>query len=1117
VALDAAARALARPVEAKPSGHGDLVFPALIALVGLSADRVSQTPRMPFCGQCGTENPEVAKFCFACGAALVTAAPAPEAAPAPPHESRKIVTIVFSDLKGSTAMGEKLDSESLREVMTRYFEAMSAELERHGGVVEKFIGDAIMAVFGLPKLHEDDALRAVRAAADMRKVQERLNVELESNWGVRLTVRTGVNTGPVVAGAAAEQRLVTGDAVNVAARLEQAADAQEILLGDLTYRLVRDFVDVEEVEPLELKGKSEPVPAYRLVGVREASERPRRLDSPLVGRADELELMREALARVVDDRRGRLVTIVGEAGVGKSRLVDEFVRSLDGDARFLRGRCLPYGDGITYWPLAEAVRHAAGILERDSTEVALQKLSTLSGDAEAEERVASAIGLLPAQFPGEELAWGARKLLEALARPGPLVMLFEDIHWAEPTFLELVQHVVHTAEDAALLVVCTARPDVLERMPDWSTDESEGQARIVLERLGESEASEIAAHLLGRAGLDERISARVVEASEGNPLFVEQMISMLIDEGLIRFGNGRWKVVGDIEKAVIPPTIQALLAARLDYLGADERAVIEPASVVGHVFVQDAVAYLAPGRIREQIGEHLGALTEKQLVQPDLTRSLAEEAFRFHHILIRDTAYEGILKRARATYHEQLVEWADSFNREGATEYEEVNGYHLEQAHRYLSELAPLDLHARSLALDGSRRLASAGRRAFARGDVHAAANLLGRAVALLPEDESRLQLLPDYGEALLQLGRFDEAAAVLDEAIKGADEARALEVRANAALVRLLVRLRTGTDESWRDDAAVTIAEAMAVFEAQGDDRGLAKGWRLLSWTHGTACHFGLAAETSERAIEHAGRAGDTRQQTQAATAYAAAAVFGPTPVEEAVERCERIIADVSGDRHSEGILLALLASLHAMQGSSDQARELIASSRAMLEDLGLRVRVARVALEAWRVEMQAGDVVEAERLIREGYDLLVEMGEKYLRSTLGGLLGQTLYALGRFDEVEALGIESRELATDDDVDTQALWRCVLSKVYARRGEVDEGEALVRDALQILEPTDAVLLKFGAQLDRAEVLRLAGRMDESVAVIRAAAALAEAKGASAMVAATSAMLAAATERTLAS
>ena len=1053
---------------------------------------------MPVCAQCATENPDIAKFCLACGAALEVAPPA--------HEFRKIVTIVFSDLKGSTAMGEKLDSESLREVMTRYFDAMSAELERHGGVVEKFIGDAIMAVFGLPKLHEDDALRAVRAAADMQAAQERLNDELELNWGVRLTVRTGVNTGEVVAGDAAAQRLVTGDAVNVAARLEQAAGAQEILLGDLTYRLVRDFVDVEEVEPLELKGKSKPVPAYRLVGVHDDAERPRRLDSPIVGRAEELARMQAALADAVAERRCRLVTVVGEAGVGKSRLVDEFVRSLDVGATFLRGRCLPYGDGITYWPFAEGVRQAAGILERDTTDVALQKLSALAGDADAEERVASAIGLVQKPFPGEELAWGARKLLETLARPGPLVVLFEDVHWAEPTFLELVQHVVDAAEDASLLVVCTARHELVERDPRWSAGPR--GVLIELERLGEDEAAEIAGHLLGRTGLDERITARVVEASEGNPLFVEQMISMLVDEGLIRFEGGRWRAEPGIDRAVVPPTIHALLAARLDYLQADERAIIEPASVVGQVFVKDVVSYLVPERMRDQVGHHLGGLTEKQLVQPDLSRSLEEEAFRFHHILIRDTAYEGILKRSRATYHEQFVEWADSVNREGATEYEEILGYHLEQAHRYLSELAPLDLHARALALDGARRLASAGRRAFARGDAPAATNLLGRAAALLPADDAaRLELLPEYGEALLQVGRFAEAGDVLEEAIEQATAAALPQVAAHASLVQLLVRLRAGSTESWKDEAAVTIAEAMAIFEELADHAGMAKGWRLLAWMHGTACNFGLAAESQERALESARQAGDRRQQSRSATAYAVAAVFGPTPVSEARERCEQMLEQVSGDRHSEGILLGYLATLFAMQASFDEARELVARGRAMLDDLGLDVEGALVDVEAWRIEMLAEDSVAAERELQRAYDTLCHAGEKYILSTVAGQLAQTCYALDRMDDVERLGNLTEELATADDIDAQALWRCVRAKILARQGSFDAAEAHVREALEILAPTDAFLFKFGALLDLAEVFRLAGGSEERRAAVEEARRLAEAKGATAMEAAAQRLL----------
>jgi class 3 adenylate cyclase/tetratricopeptide (TPR) repeat protein len=1022
---------------------------------------------MPFCSQCGTENPEVAKFCFSCGTALVVETPAPAIAQ---QEVRKVVSIVFTDLKGSTSMGEKLDSESLREVMTRYFEAMSVELERHGGTVEKFIGDAIMAVFGLPTLHEDDALRAVRAAAGMQRALVPLNDELDRHWGVRLTVRTGVNTGVVVAGdPTAGQRLVTGDAVNVAARLEQAAGAQEILLGDPTYRLVRDHVEVEEVEPLELKGKAERVPAYRLVSVRETSERPRRLDAPMVGRARELGLLREQLSLAVEARGCRLATVVGEAGVGKSRLIDELIGSLADDVVVLRGRCLPYGDGITFWPFAEAIRDAARIAERDTTEEAREKLATLTTDVDVAERVAAAIGLSPTPFPVEELVWGARKLLETLGRERPALVLFEDVHWAEATFLELIEQVSEQATDTQLLVVSTSRHELLERRPDWSI--SDGAIRVVLERLTSDQTSEVAEHLLGSTNLDDEIRARIVGAADGNPLFVEQLLSMMIDDGLIVFEDGAWHPAAGIEDVTVPPTIHALLAARLDGLNPDDRAVIEPAAVIGQVFVRDAVRHLAPDAVRPALDDRLGSLSEKQLVERDRSR-VEDDAYRFHHILIRDTAYDGILKRARATYHEQFVDWADGVNREGATEYEEILGYHLEQAYRYLSELGPLDDHGRALGADGSRRLAAAGRRAFARGDAPAAANLLGRGQALLvPDDPSRLDLLSDYGEALMQTGRFPEAEAVLDDAIANGSAGAA----AHASLVRLLVRLRTGDPEHWQDDAAVVIAEAMALFEEAADHAGLAKAWRLLAWTHGTSCRYGNAADASLRALDEAARAGDARQHARAATAYAAAAVLGPTPVGQAIERCERAVEQVAGDRQSEGVLLSLLGSLTAMDGSFGRARELAEQARAMLADLGLDVEVAGAGLEAWRVEMLAGDTATAERHLRGAYELLTRHGEKYFLSTIAGLLGQTLYALGRFDEVESLGEQTRALATDDDIGTQALWRCVHAKVLARAGAFEEADALAREALQILEETDALPLKHGALLDLAEVQRLAG------------------------------------------
>jgi class 3 adenylate cyclase/tetratricopeptide (TPR) repeat protein len=1045
-----------------------------------------QTRRVPFCSQCGTDNPDVAKFCFACGAALVTAPP--------PQEFRKTVTIVFSDLKGSTAMGEKLDSESLREVMTRYFDAMRAEVEQHGGVVEKFIGDAIMAVFGLPKLHEDDALRAVRAAAGMQRAQELLNDELERHWGVRLTVRTGVNTGEVVAGdPTSGQRLVTGDAVNVAARLEQAAGAQEVLLGDLTYRLVRDYVEVEPVEPLELKGKSQAVAAYRLVGVRDDIERPRRLDAPMVGRDRELEVLHEALTEATSERACRLVTVVGEAGVGKSRLIDEFVRSVEGEASFLRGRCLPYGDGITFWPLAEAVRQAAGILERDTTDDALTKLSALSGDADAEARIASAIGLAGGDFPVEELFWGARKLLESLARPRPLLVLFEDIHWAETTFLELVENVLATARDAPLLVVCTARHELIERLPTWSTET--GAVRIELQRLSEDEAAAVAEHLLGRTGLDRRVRARVVAAAEGNPLFVEQLVSMLIDEGLITFESGCWRAGPDIDRAVVPPTIHALLAARLDYLEADERIVIEPAAVIGQLFAKDAVVHLVPERVRDDVGHRLGSLTDKQLVHPDLSRSLEEEAFRFHHVLIRDTAYEGILKRARATYHEHFVQWADSVNREGATEYEEINGYHLEQAYCYLSELGPLDDHGRAIGADAARRLASAAQRARSRGDIAAAANLLERATNLLPEDApERLAGLPDLGEILIDVGRFADAEVVLDAALLGAEAIGDRRLTEDARLRRLLLELRTGEQELWSETALPKIREAIDVFSGFRDDAGLAVAYRMLGYVHGTACNYGEAAVACERAMHYARALGDAREERLNGTSYALALCWGPTPVQEATERLHDIHEQASGSRLAQSWIVCLLAHLRAMTLEFDEARQLLRGARAAMEDLQLPWFVAWSSLSSGRIETLAGDHAAAERELRHGVDLLEQMDERYLRSTLAALLARALVEQDRVREADELTRQAEELAGADDVETQATWRAVKARIVAQDGLPERAAELAPEVLQLLLPTDSAVMKVEALGDLGEALARSGE-EGSAWMFSEAIKLAEVKG----------------------
>ncbi len=459
------------------------------------------------CTSCGAESPPQFSYCGYCGTALERA----EHSSAPVHDTRRQVTIVFSDLKGSTALGERLDSEALRQVITRYFEEMSAALERHGGTVEKFIGDAIMAVFGMPTAHEDDALRAVRGALEMKERLEVLNVELEKNWGVTLANRTGVNTGTVIASSEAgtRQRLVTGDTVNVAARLEQAAPAQEVLIGEPTYRLVRDYVEVEEVEALELKGKSERVPAYRLLSVTEGAARRRHTLLPLVGRERELAVLSGLLDDAVAQRTCLLVKVVADAGTGKSRLIEE-VMALAGTRGgiALRGRCLQYGSGITFWPLIEMVAEAVGIGREDAPEVARGKIAALVDDRAVSDRVAAAVGLSEAPFPLDELYWGVRKLLEAIAADGPLVAVFEDLHWAEPALLEMLTNVAQASTGAPVLVVGTGRPELEERHPDWPELDGRGRdpARAARRRRGRSAGRASArGHPPGRGAREDRL------------------------------------------------------------------------------------------------------------------------------------------------------------------------------------------------------------------------------------------------------------------------------------------------------------------------------------------------------------------------------------------------------------------------------------------------------------------------------------------------------------------------------------------------------------------------------------------------------------------------------------
>jgi class 3 adenylate cyclase len=518
------------------------------------------------CASCGREIQRDFAFCPYCGVRLTR--------PAPTAEQRKTVTVLFSDLKGSTELSDSLDPEALRAILARYFGRMQDIVERHGGTVEKFIGDAVMAVFGLPQLHEDDALRAVRAAVEMRAALARLNGELEHEYGVRLANRTGVNTGDVVTGdVSAGQLLVTGEAVNVAARLEQAAPELEILIGERTYRLVRPAVEVEAVEPLVLKGKAERVPAYRVLRVLGAEDSLRTDDGVLIGREQELAALRGALAESAARRECRVAMLTGEPGIGKSRLVQELLATVASEARVVRGRCLSYGLGITFWPLLEIVRDAASLHPADPPELALEKLASLvPGAPDVARRVASAVGLAGDEFSLDEIYWGARNFFERLASEQPLVVFVDDVHWAEDAFLELIEYIA--AAQAQILIVCAARPELFDRRPGWR--DAPWAISIPLEPLSSDQSARVIEDRLGEGRLPDRVRERLVRAAEGNPLYVEQLVSMLVEEGLLRRENGDWKAADELDELAIPGTIQALLGARLELLAPEERAVIDP-------------------------------------------------------------------------------------------------------------------------------------------------------------------------------------------------------------------------------------------------------------------------------------------------------------------------------------------------------------------------------------------------------------------------------------------------------------------------------------------------------------------------------------------------------------
>jgi class 3 adenylate cyclase/DNA-binding SARP family transcriptional activator len=981
--------------------------PALAVVVSPTAPSPAPIARprpatpAPVCANCGTVSAHGAEFCNACGAALATTAPW--------REVRKTVTVLFCDVVGSTALGEQTDPEALRALLARYFERMSAIVESHGGTVEKFIGDAVMAVFGVPAAHEDDALRAIRASVEMRDALPEL--------GVR--GRIGVNTGEVVTGTS--ERLATGDAVNVAARFQQAAAPDEVLIGAATHAFVHEAVMAEPVEPLTLAGKSQPVPAYRLLSVLGAPERSHA--STFVGRERELAQIREAWKSAERDARCELLTVVGEAGVGKSRLETEALGAVE--ARAVRGRCLSYGEGITYWPVVEVVK----------------QLAVLPSDPAAAAAMRSLLGESGLATSGDEIAWAFRKLLEEQA---PLVVVFDDIQWGEETFLDLVDSMAMLSDGAPILLLCLARPELLDRRPGWP-------AALRLEPLPAEEADA----LIGDQVSGE-LRERIARAAGGNPLFISEMLAMAADDAEVE----------------VPPTLKALLAARLDQLDEAERKVLERGAVEGEIFHRGGVQALTPEEA--QVSTRLAGLVRRELIRPDRAQLAGDDAYRFRHLLIRDAAYDSLPKAIRADLHARFADWLDQHDEE-LVERDEILGYHLEQATRYLAELGRPDP---ALSERAAARLAAAGRRAKDRLDDPAAFALLTRAVVLLRP--FRLDLALELEAAWANASVDGRAAALAADAV--AERAEAAGDRSGAMLGRAMAILwRTYSGERSAPDKQEELCRAaLPVEEERGDPRRLALLWELLGTAAQNRMRNDDCVDALERALRYRRLAGDF--PTDEGIDWSL--ILGSRAADEGL----RMLDELADDRPPGAADLGR-AVLLAMLGRIDEAWPLAEARSNHLRDIGGGSYVGLEYLSL--IAMIEGD---RERACRYHADLIEALppGSEGMAASYRLIFARDLCYLGRFDEAEDLLRQAQ--AVPSRAFDRLLGAAVEALLLAARGELAQAELLARSGVAATETTDNLILQAWNYEDLATVLERAGRIDDAREAVECALAIWERK-----------------------
>jgi DNA-binding SARP family transcriptional activator len=989
------------------------------------------------------------------------------------HRTRRIVTVLRAALLQAPDVGG-LDPEALETREQRALELVRRAVERHGGTIDFADGAGVTAIFGLTLTREDDTLRGVRAAAELKGDQSSADSTDE------VAFRVGVATGEVVTGPRdVHGSTVSGAPLQIAAHLATRAAQGEVLLAAETEELVREMTSTERVA-FE-SGDDAPVSsALRLLALAEGEAITRRTAAPFVGRAAEMDAVLAAFERVATDGRPGLATVVGAPGVGKSRLVAEALARISRRALVLRSRCLPYGDGITYWPVRELVSAGAGLGQGEARDDALAKIETIVGGLDhadlVRRRVASVVGLADDDAPAEEIQWAVRRFCEALAADRPLVLLVDDLQWAEPALVGLLEHVLDLGR-GPLLLVTIARPELEEGHPDWLARSS--HALIRLDALSEADAATLLDHLAPELPPGP-LRSRILAAAEGNPLFVEQFVAYVSDEAHAqRRLDGRTRA-----DLAIPPTIGILLAARLDRLPDVERRTLERAAVVGRTFWAGALAELLPDEDRVDLARRLARLARRDLIRPDRSDFPDDEAYRFRHLLIRDAAYAALPKRERAELHERFAGWLERRPKTDRGAYDLILGYHLEQAYRYHLELGDDGQHARPLADRALEIIAPAGQAAWDRGDPHAAASLLRRAADLCLPGRRRIELLLDLRTALWEVGERQAAEA------------------ADAEVVALLAEhpdreltLRRRLMEGFVVDATVEEArDAYAFYEQAGDRLGMIRALDCAYFTHYLHGEFTAAMDAIDRAITLALEIGHRGRTAELAAGAVVMLPSGPVPVPEALARCGRYL-DLAGDnRLSRADVLCIIGLLEAMNGADDGWRRHFDEAKALIADLGLPFPASSTALWLSQAELAAGEpgrTVEPLRSSCSALEHLVGLGEpaSALRwsgvlATMAPLTAQTLLAVGQLEEVEWYGFRGRDLATFDDLDAQANWRIAISALRSRQARHEEAVALAREAVALLAGSEFIVLLAMANLTLAAALRAAG--DESAAVVAA-------------------------------